>query len=288
MSTINNTDIPSISPRKSTLKKVPSAKGLAKDPTRIFFMTPVAVGLKWTLFDQEKLMAFDRIHDKLLEYDYNTHSISPIPSRDIKFDSQFGSTILSRYHNPSLQEILQKKEEISNFKNNSFSYADLNTPMIEIVIYGVDDTYHKISNSENLKVPLNITSSLRMIIKRERINAVISALPSPDEIQDRVGLVWIHLINTDSLPLLSNKYKINELMVAQFDDTRAHSSITPGDGELMISIVTFQLNDESRVLLLSTLDITSCLYSFLGGQSDEAVCLYEKRVGYHSAERNCD
>jgi hypothetical protein len=186
-----------------------------------------------------------------------------------KTTSQRANTWLS-YQTSNSQSSLNS--ELSSVKNVlGGNESDTNPAVLEVMLcvsgnHGSKISYEKqskngvpfVSHPETLLLTVK-DKDLTSFLKKVTLNSAPTQQPGDCRsfTQRRIGsselnpsFVWLNILDISILPLLVFKFRIHELCVTAFSDSRMHSSITSVNGELLVNMCVIQI--------LSKLEVSVC------------------------------
>lgn len=143
----------------------------------------------WTINDQQRLLALDALHDRMLSYHNNIHV------KESKLDrSQSTNSLLA-----DGSDGLQGTTVIAQAVKFSSSGGDRPHPLSYAQLMGY-----------------------------------VRQMPNPAG----NDFTWLHLRDPTVMDVIASELGIHDLIAAGFQDYRAHSSMLPGNSEMLLSMVT--------------------------------------------------
>jgi len=160
----------------------------------------------WTVNDQKRLVALSSLYNRMLEFHNNIHT------RDLP--------IQKNYRDDAAEDSIDATSpvaQILHFARNQF-----------------EQTY-TVSHPQFTEFCQTLSTT------RKQLNS--TNIPSEEKAPHKHDFTWIHLKDISALDILANELNMHELIIAGFHDLRAHSSITPANSELLITFITFAMED---------------------------------------------
>lgn len=168
----------------------------------------------WTINDQKKLIALSSLYNRMLEFHNNVHT------REIPVGKVYGESA------------------------NATPDFDPTTPVAQMLHFQKG----RKPLSERVTIPELSNFARVTAAKRQKITSFtnhinINTLNAHNLKKKQHEFSWIHLQDISALDILAQEFSIHELIIAGFHDLRAHSSITPAFSELLITFITFAMEN---------------------------------------------
>eukprot|EP01039_Chlorochromonas_danica_P008152 gene8153-8994_t len=167
----------------------------------------------WTINDQQRLLALDGLHDRMLAFHNNIHV------KESKIDRSPSMTNLgSSASGDATQNLLGGMG------------ANRNVTLAQAIRFS--------PQGDESPFPLSYSQLLTLVRQVNNNNN-----NNEDNTNNQGSFLWIHLHDSSVIESIACDLGIHDLIVAGFQDYRAHSNMLPGNGEMLLTLVTSVLEE---------------------------------------------